>query len=424
MATIKGTAGNDNPLNGTGSADQIYGYGGDDVIDAGDGNDTVYAGEGNDTINGGAGNDFLDGNVGDDTMSGGIGDDVYTVDSAGDVVIENAGEGTDEVRASINYSLVGTEIENLTITGAEGRTATGNDYANKIKGSVGGDNISGLGGNDSISAGDGNDTVDGGAGNDWMDGGDGTDVLSYASATGAVTVSLAISGNQNTGGAGIDNIRNFENLTGSDFNDTLIGSSGNNRLVGGLGDDAMFGGAGDDRYSVDSAGDTVTELSGEGNDTVNSNILSYTLGANVENLILFNAAISGTGNELSNIIRGNDNDNIINGAGGEDHLYGGAGADTFVIDAPDASSVDHLHDFVAGEDVIQVSGAGFGLTSGPLDPSQFVAGSAATEAHGQFIFDSHHNLYWDADGTGAGAAVLIANLGTTTITADNINVGP
>ncbi len=423
MATIKGTPGNDDPLLGTASDDQIYGYGGDDVIDAGDGNDAIYAGDGDDTINGGAGNDALDGGAGDDTMAGGIGDDLYIVDSLGDVVIELSGEGTDEVRTSMDYSLVGTEIENLTITGTEGRIATGNDYANKIKGSTGSDAIFGLGGNDSISGNDGTDTIEGGDGNDWMDGGGGTDVLSYASASSAVTVNLSLTGAQNTGGAGVDTIKNFENLTGSDFNDTLIGNSGNNRLVGGLGDDTMIGGAGDDRYSVDSEGDVVVENSGEGNDSVNSNITSYTLGANLENLLLFNGAVNGTGNELDNIIRGNDNDNRITGGGGEDHLYGGAGADTFVIDAVDASSFDHLHDFVSGEDQIEVSGAAFGLTPGALDPSQFVAGDAATAAHGQFLFDAHNNLYWDADGTGGGAAVLIANLGTTTITADDIIVG-
>lgn len=420
MAIIKGTAGNDDPLVGTSGNDQIYGYAGEDNISGGDGDDSIYAGDDNDTIDGGEGNDFIDGGAGDDTMTGGNGNDLYVVDSLGDVVIELGGGGIDEVRTTFDYSLVGTEIENLTITGAVGRAATGNDYNNKIKGSAGADTILGLGGDDSISANDGNDTVDGGAGNDWMDGGVGVDVLSYASATAGVSVNLALTGAQNTGGAGVDTIRNFENLTGSDYNDVLTGTSGDNRLSGGLGVDTMIGGAGNDRYSY-TAGDTIIENANEGTDLVNAND-DYTLGANLEQLVLFNSAIYGGGNELANIIRGNANNNIINGGGGIDSLYGGAGADTFILDAPDASSADHINDFVSGEDVLQVSAATFGLSAGALDPDYFTFGSAATAAHAQFYLDSYNKLYFDADGVGGAAGVLVASFGTTTIDAGDIVV--
>ena len=65
-------------------------------------------------------------------------------------------------------------------------------------------------------------------------------------------------------------------------------------MVGGAGNDSMAGGLGDDAYVVDSTGDVVTEASGEGFDTVYTN-LSYSLGANVEQLILTGSAVSGTG---------------------------------------------------------------------------------------------------------------------------------
>ena len=91
----------------------------------------------------------------------------------------------------------------------------------------------------------GNDTIDGFLGNDTLNGGAGTDTLSYALDLG-VTVSLATAAAQNTGGSGIDTISNFENLTGSFFNDTLTGNAGNNIIKGNGGHDIINGGAGND----------------------------------------------------------------------------------------------------------------------------------------------------------------------------------
>ncbi|WP_225205185.1 calcium-binding protein [Novosphingobium huizhouense] len=112
--------------------------------------------------------------------------------------------------------------------------------------------------------------------------------------------------------------------------DTLRGLDGDDWLDGGAGNDTMAGGTGDDTYAVDASGDSITELAGEGTDTVRA-MVSWVLGANLENLVLLgNAAINGTGNTLDNVITGNAASNILNGGAGNDTLDGGLGADTLV----------------------------------------------------------------------------------------------
>ncbi len=85
----------------------------------------------------------------------------------------------------------------------------------------------------------------------------------------------------------------------------ITGGSGNDILDGGAGADTLVGGLGNDTYIVDDAGDVVVEATGGGTDTVKASVASYTLAANVENLIYTgSAAFTGTGNELDNAITG------------------------------------------------------------------------------------------------------------------------
>jgi Ca2+-binding RTX toxin-like protein len=281
----------------------------------------LYGEDGNDRLVGNAGDDFVDGGLGADIMVGGAGNDTYIVDNTGDVVDESTGSGTDTVRSSITFNLADTahvkgQVENLTLTGTSAINGTGNALNNVIVGN---------------------------SGNNTLAGGTGTDTVSYENAMAQVVVNLATTGAQNTGGAGTDVLSGFENLTGSQFNDTLTGNQGNNVLTGLGGDDllngaagadTMVGGLGNDKYVVDNTGDVVDESSGGGIDTVQSSITFSLADAthakgSIENLTLTGtSAINGTGNPLDNVITGNSGNNVLAGLAGSDTLDGGAGADT------------------------------------------------------------------------------------------------
>jgi Ca2+-binding RTX toxin-like protein len=110
--------------------------------------------------------------------------------------------------------------------------------------------------------------------------------------------------------------------------DNLAGTAGNDTFNGDGGNDTLTGGAGNDTYYVPGSGAKVVEQAGGGTDTVIAH--TYTLGANVENLVISNdspAAWAGTGNELNNVIVGNSLNNVISGLDGNDTLDGGLGND-------------------------------------------------------------------------------------------------
>ncbi|MDO6963015.1 beta strand repeat-containing protein [Rhizobium alvei] len=361
---IFGLEGNDT-LSGLGGTDSLYGGLGDDiyVVDnigdkviekANEGTDLVQASvsytlannvenltlTGNKAINatgnsaaniliGNVGNNVLDGKAGADKMSGGKGNDTYIVDSAGDVVTEKAGEGTDLVKSSVSFTL-SNNVENLTLTGTGAINATGNAGANILTGNNGLNYLDGKAGADTMAGGLGNDsyTVDN-AGDVVVEATDGG-MLDLVQSSISYTLAANVERLVLTGVKAI-------NGTGNELNNALTGNDAGNTLDGGLGADTMVGGLGADTYVVDNAGDLVTEFSDEGLDTVKASV-SYILGDHVENLTLTGVVdINGTGNALSNIITGNSGANILDGAAGLDSLMGGEGDDIYSLtDGDDA----------------------------------------------------------------------------------------
>jgi Ca2+-binding RTX toxin-like protein len=130
------------------------------------------------TLVGGAGNDTLNGAAGADSLIGGEGGDIYIVDNAGDAVVENAGEGIDQVNASVTHMLA-AEVENLTLTGTASINGTGNVLDNVITGTSG---------NNTLTGDAGNDTLDGKAGTDVLVGGSGNDTYVFGAGYGRDTI--------------------------------------------------------------------------------------------------------------------------------------------------------------------------------------------------------------------------------------------
>jgi Ca2+-binding RTX toxin-like protein len=286
----------------------------------------LSGGAGADVLQGQAGNDGLDGGTGSDKMYGGVGDDTYTVDNVGDLVYENAGEGTDTVICSVALYLR-ANVENLTLTGTSGIFGKGNDLANVLTGNGAGNRLSGAGGNDTIVGNGGRDTLDGGTGNDTMVGGADNDVYivdssadvivenagegtDFVRASASFTLSANVDRMYLVGSADI-------NGTGNALANLLVGNTGNNQLSGMGANDRLFGGL--------------------GNDTLN----------------------------------GGDGNDYLEGGAGLDVYTGGAGRDYFVFRGGDTGSTlgtaDRITDFATGDRI----------SLGPIDADTTSAGNQA-----------------------------------------------
>ncbi len=403
-----GTAAADT-LMGTAGRDRLIGLAGDDVLNGGAGNDALL---------GGVGNDTLDGGTGADAMNGGADNDTYRIDNTGDSVVEIGSGGIDTARTTSDWTM-DAEVENLYVLNNASVAITGNYSANAMYAGSGTVTFNGGFGNDILYGGASADRLFGNEGDDRLDGGRNADVLEggigddtyYVDDTGDRVTEMS-NGGDDTVHAGIDytltaNVERLyltgrvaltgtgnaldNGLYGTAGGDTLVGLDGNDMLKGWAGADRLFGGTGIDRlegaegvdyldggsgadtmsggidadiYIVDDAGDVVIESAANGLGGIDSVFASvdWALGNAVENLYLTgSAALSGTGNGLSNILAGNEAANVLRGGAGDDILSGGGGADTFVFG--NGFGRDTVSDFGRG-DVIDL--AGYRLTDAPV----------------------------------------------------------
>ncbi|HET6943659.1 MAG TPA: hypothetical protein VFH89_16020, partial [Sphingomicrobium sp.] len=374
-------------INGTGNALN-------NEITGNDGSNQLFGLDGNDTLIGNAGNDLLDGGLGADQLFGGAGDDTYIVDPGdpfeSDSFFESADEGIDTIVSARDIFFLPSNFENITLAG--GVVADGNDQANILTGNAGINVLAGAGGNDHLIGNAGNDSLQGDEGDDLLDGGDGTDSAGYDRAETGVTVSLAINGPQNTGGAGIDTLISIEILGGSSHDDRLTASAAGNSLFGGSGNDLLFGssgvdeldgGAGSDIYVIVSAADHSTaEIVDRGFDTgidevrfsatTASTLSMFASDSGIERIVIgtgtgpaavttgllainidasalgYGVAIDG--NNGANRLTGGSGDDDISGRAGDDQLYGGLGNDKLT----GGQGTDRLHGG-AGDDYYYVN---------------------------------------------------------------------
>lgn len=356
----------------------------EDVIFAGD--DTLLGAGyllgygGNDVLTGSEyWDDTLDGGSGDDRMEGLFGDDTYVLDSAGDLVVETAGNGSDTIDLRFvpgsSFTLP-DHVENVTNNTSAGLRVEGTADANRLTGSD--------------------------AGNDRLYGHDGIDVL---------------------GGRGGD--------------DYLYGGAGDDTLTGGTGYDRMIGGTGNDRYVVTDITDNAIELAGEGTDRVLASV-NHQLRDYIEELELSGTAdLRGYGNGLDNLIIGNgganllygrggvdtlrgaagndilfgeDGNDLLTGGAGSDRMYGGSGADRFIFTSSDfggtaTGSADRIHDFSATDgDLIDLSAVDANASVAGDQAFNFVGDAAFSGVAGELrtaVIAGNSYLQGDTNGDGA-----------------------
>ncbi|HEX8127450.1 MAG TPA: M10 family metallopeptidase C-terminal domain-containing protein [Allosphingosinicella sp.] len=181
--------------------------------------ENAIGGAGNDTLIGNSVDNILDGGAGADIMRGALGNDVYKVDDAGDQVIENDGEGFDEVRTGLSTYALAANVEKLTYTGTGNTVLHGNPGDNVFVGGSGNDFIYlNQGGNDQAAGGAGNDVFLFSAAMtsaDKVDGGDGID-------------QIALQGDYSGGLTFGSDVVSIENLAILPGNDTRFGDSAGN----------------------------------------------------------------------------------------------------------------------------------------------------------------------------------------------------
>jgi Ca2+-binding RTX toxin-like protein len=339
----------------------------DIVVDNGGatGGQFIQGTSGNDSLNGTPGNDTLDGGAGADTMNGGLGNDTYIV-TAGDVLSDPG--GVDTVLSGIDWTLA-DGFENLTLTGTANVSATGNNGVNVLTGNSG---------NNFFNPRGGDDTIQGGAGNDLV----------------------------RLGGGGVPTYGNKAIDLGAGFDTLDFGGFGRSAIVVDLAAGTLFGGGEAGQGSARFTG--IDQVIGDG----------------------FNDRLSG--GAAAETLNGGGGNDTIDGRGGNDALTGGLGADAFVFDTtPGTGNAELVTDFVSATDKLSFDNAVFTALGADgnfvAGDARFAAGAGFTsgrDASDRLVYNTTlGQLFYDADGSGAGAAQLVATFqGHPAITPTDITV--
>ena len=460
--TIEGLGGNDTLL-GEGGHDRLDGGSGRDTLRGGDGNDTLIGNSGNDALYGGSGNDLLfmlfgsGSSYGADTIDGGSGTDQINFLSAPTPVFVDLSAGT--ARGGGDMGSGSARLINIedVFGGDGGDRITGSSLSNVLSGSFGNDVIKGLGGNDTLDGGVGSDRLVGGAGDDFLlagdhadlddgagdtlEGGDGNDWLAAHADSNLATVGPDRYVDYLNGGlgndtydvdnpgdvlidaGGIDTVRVIHDWKlGSGFENLFyVGDQEGWRGIGNGLDNVIQG---EDVFHMDFvhiegrggndslAGRTESFLlGGDGNDTLRGADGTEIFGEAGRDLLI---------SDLSLHIRADmPEDVFMDGGLGNDTLVGADGVqDLFVFRRMGSENADHIVGFDGTRDGLWFENRVFtAIGDGGLlgeDDERFFAGAGARsgrEADDRLIYDtSSGNLFYDADGSGGGAAVIVATL--------------
>ena len=412
-----------NGLNGRAGDDTLYGGNATDTIIGGDGNDVGFGNGGDDIITGGAGSDKLYGAGGNDLI---FGDDPEGIDLSTLLSAYNIPPNGEEVSAAIKITNTwwgGFQAE-ITITANE----SVNDWDIFLKSRFKIESIWGAATTAEASWTDGVVYELGNANwNGSLYAGQKT-TIGFTARTGVngfVDAAHILAGLSITG-----------SLSSFSLTDNSIANILGNTMRGYAGADTLVGTSANDLFYVDDKDDRVVETATtSARDEVITSV-SHALEANVENMSTTgSAAINLTGNRLNNAISGNANRNTINGGSGHDalsgnggndtltggtgndSLVGGSGKDVFVFDTAlnRSTNVDTITDFSVKDDTIWLENAVFRkLTrTGVLNKDFFTIGTAAKDKNDYIVYDNKTGaLYYDADGSGKGAAIKFAQLGT------------
>ncbi|HEY0028445.1 MAG TPA: hypothetical protein VGC35_11290, partial [Allosphingosinicella sp.] len=350
----------------------------------------LLGGAGDDALIGGQLADTLDGGTGDDTLAGGLGNDIYLVDSAGDEVLEDLGEGTDEVRTALGSRLdpalmytLPEHVENLTGTSASGQGVHGNWLNNVVVMGTGSDLVVlESGGNDLVSGGGGDDFLYWGAtfnNADRADGGSGFDTLGLLG-----TYTLAFQA---------DDLFSVEKLA--------VYSSGN--------------AAAPNSYSLTMHDNNVA--SGQRMMVVARSLLAneaFTFNGSAET----NGSFNVRGGRGADAITGGAKADLIWGYLGADSLTGGGGNDVFEYQAAAESTAaarDSILDFTAGDKINLMGIDADGNAANGNSFFQFIGGAAFTKVAGQLRVTAAEGGGYlvEGDTNGDGSAELVIHVQTT-----------